>query len=49
MACFYCKVTGSKICGGHCGLCDDFDDGKPSERDYGEWYDKGCPVKTPQN
>jgi len=39
--CFRCRQTGSMVCEGHCGLCEDqetgpdgqnIQDGKPSER-----------------
>lgn len=26
MPCFFCKRTGEKICGMHCGLCAEHDD-----------------------
>lgn len=36
--CFRCRQTGSMVCEGHCGLCEDqedgpdMSDGKPGER-----------------
>lgn len=50
MSCFYCRRTGSRVCGGHCGLCegedDDFPDQHPSERMFGEGYGQGKEEKT---
>lgn len=53
MACFICPISGSRMCGvkncQDCGECDLADTGHPSERDYGEGYDKGCSEKAAQN